>query len=360
MENKFFQARVLKKYPDFQVDTELSLAEGEFFSLLGPSGCGKTTLLRLIAGLEKPETATIILCGREVTGLAPSRRRIGMVFQEYALFPHLSVADNIAYGLRMQNLSPARIGARVKKLLSLFNLESLTSRAIDRLSGGEKQRVALARALAPEPRLLLLDEPFSALDYGLRNKLRGELKKLQKQLGFTCIFVTHQQEEALILSDRIGVMEGGRILQTGTASLIYEAPATRFVAEFVGEANLVRCRVIGETALIELGHEIFTQKVTGNPSGAYWLFIRPEEMICGSACAADLTVAGTVSKVEYLGYMYRLEIATPDYLFKVYAAKTSDRPREGSAVSVGFNFKNARLLPAAEPALVSNPRFTAY
>ena len=198
---KLLEIRCEKTYPSvspggntFKLSADFTVQRGEFFSLVGPSGCGKTTLLRLIAGLEKPERGQLVLAGREITGLPPAKRRIGMVFQDYALFPHLNVGQNIAYGLKLQKLPRKEINSRVEELLELFALNGLEKRDVHRLSGGERQRVALARALAPRPLVLLMDEPFSALDYELRRRLRGELKELQSRLGFTALFVTHHQE----------------------------------------------------------------------------------------------------------------------------------------------------------------------
>src|SRR5690554_4337900 len=286
-ENKLLRLRVEKVYPEFRMKIDLQVSRGEIFSLVGPSGCGKTTLLRLISGLEEPDHGEIILNGKDITALPPAQRRVGLVFQDYALFPHLTVAGNIEYGLKVQHLpAPAR-RQRLAELLALFSLEGLAHRQIQHLSGGEKQRVALARALAPKPLLLLLDEPFSALDYSLRQRLRQELKKLQAKLGFTAIFVTHQQEEALSFGGRLGVMENGRLVQTGTAEEVYENPATPFVAGFLGEANLLPCSVEWEEgrARIRLdGNDCFELPLTeefqpaGFPAGKYLLMLRPEDL----------------------------------------------------------------------------------
>src|SRR5215467_10863062 len=217
----------------------LAIRSNEFFTLLGPSGCGKTTLLRLIAGFEMQDSGTIAVEGKSLDGLPPYRRPVNTVFQSYAVFPHLTVAENVAFGLDMTRHPRAEIEARVKEMLGLVKLEGLESRKPAQLSGGQQQRVALARALANKPRVLLLDEPLSALDLKLRTEMQLELKRLQHEIGVTFVFVTHDQHEALTMSDRIAVMRAGHILQVGTPEEIYEHPTARFVADFIGETNLL-------------------------------------------------------------------------------------------------------------------------
>lgn len=233
-----------KCFGDLEVLKGISLEvqRGEFFTLLGPSGCGKTTLLRIIAGFELPNRGQVVLSGRDLTDLPAHRRPVNTVFQNYALFPHLSVYENVAFGLRSRRVPEAEVRARVEYALGLLRLESLVHRFPHQLSGGQKQRVALARALVNEPEVLLLDEPMSALDAKLRAEVQVELRNLQRRLGATFILVTHDQEEAMVVSDRIGVMEGGRLLQVGTPEEVYERPKTRFVAEFLGVANLIPAR----------------------------------------------------------------------------------------------------------------------
>ncbi|MFQ5689467.1 MAG: ABC transporter ATP-binding protein [Gemmatimonadota bacterium] len=221
----------------------LEVAEGEFLTLLGPSGCGKTTALRLIAGFETPDAGTIRFQGREVTSWPPQRRGFGMVFQNYALFPHLNVFENVAFGLRARRESSEEIGRRVERALAGVDLPGHEDRGVHELSGGQQQRVALARALAIEPPLLLLDEPLSNLDAALRERTRGELRRLVKGLGITAVFVTHDQEEAFDLADRVAVMRDGRIRQVGSPEELYDRPVDRFVAEFVGRANALRGRI---------------------------------------------------------------------------------------------------------------------
>jgi spermidine/putrescine transport system ATP-binding protein len=220
-------------------DIDLGIRTGEFFTLLGPSGCGKTTLLRLIAGFEAPSEGSLKIGGGEVAGKGPNARPVNTVFQNYALFPHMSVAQNIGFGLKMQGRPKPEIDATVAEMLALVQMEALADRKPSEISGGQQQRVALARALAPRPRVLLLDEPLSALDLKLRKEMQSELKRLQTETGITFVFVTHDQEEALTMSDRIAVMSAGRILQLGSPSEIYHRPTVRFVADFIGETNFL-------------------------------------------------------------------------------------------------------------------------
>jgi spermidine/putrescine transport system ATP-binding protein len=225
-------------------NVSLAIRTGEFLTLLGPSGCGKTTLLRLIAGFELPDTGLVLLGGDDVTRVPPHRRNVNQVFQSYALFPHLNVRDNIAFGLRMQRVAPKEMAERVAEAVALVSLAGCEDRMPHQLSGGQRQRVALARALAPRPAVLLLDEPLSALDAGLRQGMQLELKKLQRQLGTTFVFVTHDQEEALTMSDRIALINRGRVEQCGEVHEIYHRPATAFAAEFIGHANLLEAELI--------------------------------------------------------------------------------------------------------------------
>ena len=226
-------------------DVSLTVRAGEFLTLLGPSGCGKTTLLRLIAGFEIPDAGAVLLGGADVTALPPHRRDVNQVFQSYALFPHLSVRENIAFGLRMQRRAAKEIAVRVAEMVALVALEGCEDRKPHQLSGGQRQRVALARALAPRPAVLLLDEPLSALDARLRQTMQLELKRLQRQVGTTFVFVTHDQEEALTISDRIALVNRGRIEQIGTTLEIYHKPATAFGAEFIGQANVLEAEWVG-------------------------------------------------------------------------------------------------------------------
>ena len=255
-------------------DVSVAILEGEFFTLLGPSGCGKTTLLRLIAGFEMPSSGTILLNGADITYLPPNKRPVNTVFQSYALFPHLTVAENIGFGLQMQHRPKAEVKARVDQMLALVKLEPLAGRKSAQLSGGQQQRVALARALAPEPKVLLLDEPLSALDLKLRKEMQIELKRLQTETGITFIFVTHDQEEALTMSDRIGVMSAGKLQQVGAPKEIYTRPVNRFVASFIGETNFMQATRDGNSLrvaglMIEVMYEVIDtlQKVVIETDG---------------------------------------------------------------------------------------------
>ncbi|RUS63297.1 ABC transporter ATP-binding protein [Pseudorhodobacter sp. E13] len=274
-------------------DVSVQIRQGEFFTLLGPSGCGKTTLLRLIAGFETPTSGQILLGGEDITHLPPNKRPVNTVFQSYALFPHLTVAQNIGFGLEMQNRPRAEIKETVARMLALVQLEPMASRKTSQLSGGQQQRVALARALAPTPKVLLLDEPLSALDLKLRKEMQIELKRLQMETGITFVFVTHDQEEALTMSDRIAVMSAGHIQQTGSPRDIYTRPANRFVASFIGETNFLTGKSDGRQVVLHNGAAV--DLVT--KQGAVSLAIRPEQLrlvATGSAGAMPARVASTV------------------------------------------------------------------
>jgi iron(III) transport system ATP-binding protein len=282
---------------------DLDVHPGEMLCLLGPSGCGKTTLLRIIAGLETQSGGRIVQNGRDISLLPPSQRDYGIVFQSYALFPNLSIVDNVAYGLVNRRCPKAQIQARVAELLTLVGLPSSGEKYPGQLSGGQQQRVALARALATQPRLLLLDEPLSALDALERIRLRGEIRRLQQQLGVTTIMVTHDQEEALSMADRIVVMNHGVIEQVGTPQQVYEQPATPFVADFVGKVNVLRATALGAGRFRVGRLELQCGADNGGdhtPGRAVRLYLRPEDRSIGAGHGANL-VRGTVQKVEYLG-----------------------------------------------------------
>ena len=293
---------------------DLTVADGELFTLLGPSGCGKTSLLRLLAGFYQPDTGTIRFGDRVVNGLAPYERRIGMVFQNYALWPHMTVADNIGYGLRLRKLATPELQARLGEGLRKVNLTGFEARYPGQLSGGQQQRVALARALVLNPDILLLDEPLSNLDAKIRIQVRAEIRRLQQELRITTIYVTHDQEEALSLSDRVAVMRDGHVLQVGPPKELYERPRTRFVADFVGTNNLVPGDVQGggpgdlvvSTALGSL-----RAVASGAVSGRCVLAVRPENVALGPGAAGDGNrVDGRVSLVSYLGNTLRYDVQT--------------------------------------------------
>ncbi len=289
-------------------DVSVTIAQGEFFTLLGPSGCGKTTLLRLIAGFDTPTSGQILLGGEDITHLPPNKRPVNTVFQSYALFPHLTVAQNIGFGLQMQNRPRAEVAETVARMLALVQLEPMADRKVAQLSGGQQQRVALARALAPSPKVLLLDEPLSALDLKLRKEMQIELKRLQRETGITFVFVTHDQEEALTMSDRIAVMQAGRIQQTGDPREIYTKPANRFVAGFIGETNFLQATSDGAT--LTLG-AVRLPAPDGVARGPVHLAIRPEQIRI-VAPDADGAVPATVESWVYFGTDTHCHLRLPD------------------------------------------------
>ncbi len=324
------------------IDFNLEVEKGEFVSFLGPSGCGKTTTLRMIAGFELPSSGHIWLDGEEITFQRPNRRNIGMVFQAYALFPNLTVTQNIGFGLQVRKMERRQIEERVREMLALIHLESYADRYPYQLSGGQQQRVALARALAIRPRLLLLDEPLSALDAKIRLELRQEIRRIQQALGITTIYVTHDQEEALSLSDRVVVMNQGRIEQIGTPLEIYNYPQTEFVASFVGQLNLLPI-----TALDLATHtcRVAGQAVHFAPDERYHpslerprLAIRPEEIRLGRAEGANV-LHGVVEAVIFLGAIIRLRVNLGDGIL-ISVDQFNERsfvpPRIGEQVTLHF------------------------
>ena len=325
----------------------LSIADNEFFTLLGPSGCGKTTLLRCIAGFEDLSEGEIRLFGQDIARLDPNHRPVNTVFQQYALFPHMSVLENVAFGLKMKGMSLPDRTERAGKMLEMVHLSAFADRMPAHLSGGQQQRVALARALAPEPKVLLLDEPLSALDLKLRKAMRVELKTLQQETGITFIFVTHDQEEALTMSDRIAVMSQGRVQQIGSARDIYEAPVNRFVADFIGETNLLEVnvdRIEGETARVTLpgGHVIIVPSAGTGP-GRHHLYIRPERL--SLTAKGDLTA--TVERVVYLGTDLQLftRLTTgEEFHIRLQNSARTEVPAAGTTVALHLEEGAARLL----------------
>ena len=313
--------RVTKSFADFVAVNEVSLNifQGELFCLLGGSGCGKTTLLRMLAGFEEPSSGRIFIDGLDMSGIPPYERPVNMMFQSYALFPHMSVEQNVGFGLKMEHRSRSEIADRVAQMLKLVRLAELGQRKPDQLSGGQRQRVALARALIKQPKLLLLDEPLAALDKKLREHTQFELVNLQEQLGVTFVVVTHDQEEAMTLSSRIGVMERGRIVQVGTPKEIYEFPGNRFVAEFIGSVNMFEGQQTADDegllriACPELERPVqVANGIASTPAARVWVAIRPEKIqlsLTPPQAAANWT-QGHVKEIAYLGdlsvYLIRL------------------------------------------------------
>ncbi|MBM4407285.1 MAG: ABC transporter ATP-binding protein [Chloroflexi bacterium] len=307
-------------------DLNLEIREGEFFSLLGPSGCGKTTSLRMLAGFEEADSGCILLRGSDVTSAPPNKRPVNMVFQHYELFPHMTVFGNVAYGLRLKKVRDPELSRRVQEMLRVVRVDGLEGRGARQLSGGQQQRVALARALVNRPAVLLLDEPLSALDVKLRKQMQIELKSIQHQLGTTFVYVTHDQEEALLMSDRIGIMNQGRLLQVGTPREIYGRPADAFVADFVGSLNAFDLRVdevSGGRAVMRLADgehvAVALEGAVAAPASTIRVAIRPERIRVTEAQAAGADtgapgasrVGGVVTAVDYVGSLttYRIETA---------------------------------------------------
>jgi putative spermidine/putrescine transport system ATP-binding protein len=320
----YLQLRALRK--DFGIGgaavdhLDLDIAKGELVGLLGPSGCGKTTTLRMIAGLVAPTAGQILLDGRDLTAVPTHRRNVGMVFQNYALFPHMTVADNVAFGLQMRAVAASEIRRRVREALALVRLEGFEERKPRALSGGQQQRVALARALVIHPDLLLLDEPLSNLDAKLREQMRDEIREIQKQLAITTLFVTHDQTEALTLCDRIAVIDRGRRVQFGPPEEVYERPATPFVARFVGRINALPGRLEaageGRALLVGAARIPLSGPIAGAPGETATLMIRPQYIAVTDAAApcrpgmgSEVSVAGRIAKRVYIGDIVQVEIA---------------------------------------------------
>ena len=311
---------ITKDYDGVQVlkPTNLSIYEGEFLTFLGPSGCGKTTTLRIIAGLETPTEGTVKLEGRDVTNLPPYKRNVNTVFQNYALFPNMNVFDNVAFGLVEKRLGKAEIREKVDAMLQLVQLGKMGKRKPNQLSGGQKQRVAIARALANDPKLLLLDEPLGALDLKLRKQMQLELKALQKNLGITFVYVTHDQEEALTMSDRIIVMNNGKFEQIGTPREIYEHPQNKFVANFIGESNIFEASVVSETGtkgtltlMMENGH-VLAEGEGFKFEEIVYLCLRPENIEISTVPREGFTLKGFVRDHVYVGNIVKTVIELPN------------------------------------------------
>jgi putative spermidine/putrescine transport system ATP-binding protein len=336
-------------------DLDLSIKQGEFFSLLGPSGCGKSTTLRMLAGFVKPSQGRIRVNGRDITALPPEARDIGIVFQNYAIFPHMTVFDNIAFGLVERKLPRTEIKQKVDAALAEVGMTGFEDRYERELSGGQKQRVALARVLVIEPEILLLDEPLSALDKKMREEMKFWIKNIQKSVGITTIYVTHDQSEALTMSDRIAVMDQGRVLQIGSPVEIYEQPASRFIAEFIGESNLLSGKVSaldGAACSVGLGETTVAGRLSQNASVSLGqdvaLLIRPE-MIRMHALDADEQpkLIGTVSEAIYQGSVVRYRVQAAGQEMMVEVANRPDLPRldTGETVSAFWNAQSGVVIP---------------
>lgn len=357
---------MVKRFDDYVAvaDADFTIASGEFFSMLGPSGCGKTTTLRMIAGFETPTEGAIRLEGVDVSKVPPHKRNVNTVFQHYALFPHMTVWDNIAYGPRSMKLDKTKgkgeISRRVDEIIEIVRLTDFAKRKPAQLSGGQQQRVALARALVNYPSALLLDEPLGALDLKLRHAMQFELKRIQREIGITFIYVTHDQEEALTMSDRIAVMNAGNVEQIGTPADIYDRPATVFVAGFIGQANLWAGRQTGRVNRDHVEIEVLGTRLKSRPGetaiesgGHATLMIRPERVrVSADEPAGDLAVVrGTVRDLTFQGPVVRLAVAAPDdSTIVAHVGPEQDLPmlRPGDPVYVSWSPEASLVLPAAD------------
>jgi len=337
----------------------ISIRDGEFFSLLGPSGCGKTTTLRMIAGFVEPDEGRIVLQGDDVTAVPPNRRPVNMVFQQYALFPHMSVYDNVAFGLSVKRVPRNQHRPRIEELLRVVSLEGFERRKPRQLSGGQQQRVALARALVNRPAALLLDEPLGALDVKLRRQMQLELKRIQHDLGTTFVYVTHDQEEALAMSDRIAVMDSGRVEQIGTPREVYEQPATPFVADFIGSLNAIEIRVdevVGGYAIARLGERdrIVVPVEAGTGSGAELrIAVRPEHVEFVGSDENGSRLAGTVADIVYLGMytQFHVDTGAGRVVSHRLADRSVDGPERGATVELAWDADDSYVL--GEPLVVA-------
>ena len=349
----FLEISSLKKsYGPHQVvkHFELSVQKGEFITLLGPSGCGKTTVLRMVAGFETPTEGSIRMDGKEVTSLAPNQRNVGMVFQAYALFPNMTIAQNIGFGMKIAKKSTAEIDKRVKEMLDMIKLPQVADRYPFQLSGGQQQRVALARAIAMQPKILLLDEPLSALDAKIRVSLRDEIRVLQQQLGITTLFVTHDQEEALSMSDRIVVMSAGQMEQVGTPFEVYNFPKTSFVSSFVGHLNYLSGTVVdASTGRFSVdGQEVIVGRgLQGARNGeTRRLALRPEVVDLGEGGEGRNRLRGKIELVSFLGSIVRIRVRIGENMLSLdtFNTPTSKPPQVGETIALNFGRDDLLLL----------------
>jgi iron(III) transport system ATP-binding protein len=347
---------IAKKFGQFVAlrDVTLSIAPGEFVCFLGPSGCGKTTLLRIIAGLERQNAGVVMMAGRDVSALPPSQRNYGIVFQSYALFPNLTVARNVGYGLETRHRARADIDRRTDELLALVGLSAHKHKYPAQLSGGEQQRIALARALAPSPALLLLDEPLSALDARVRQSLRHEIRALQRRLGVTTIMVTHDQEEALAMADRIVVMNHGVVEQVGAPMEVYMRPRSPFVARFVGQMNFLEATACERAGWARFGSVEMRHGATETfaPGTRVTLAIRPEEILVGAAAGSENRLLTRIRAIQFLGAFTRLSLTLPDDAPALECdvaagALAGLGAAEGSELALSLRPEALRVFPAA-------------
>ncbi len=328
MENVLNLRNINKYYDEKQIlnDINLDVERGEFLTLIGPSGCGKTTTLRIIGGFENPDTGEVIFDGKEISKLPPNERNINTVFQNYALFPHLNVYENVAFGLRLKKKSEDEIKRKVCRALELVDLANYNKRPIAKLSGGQRQRVAIARALVNEPEIILFDEPLGALDLKLRKRMQLELKNIQQEVGITFIYVTHDQEEALSMSDKIAVMNKGVIEQFGTPQFIYEEPVNAFVANFLGDSNIFPGKMVGPSKVCFLGHDFLcVDKV--EPGKEVDVMLRPEYLYLTD----EASLGGEITHIMFKGNYYDIEVTGKDFTINVHHP---DYVKVGSHVAV--------------------------
>ena len=332
---------ISKEYGDVRVldNIDLFIRKNEFLTLLGPSGCGKTTTLRIIGGFEEPTDGIVIFDDKDITKLPPYKRRINTVFQKYALFPHMNIADNISFGLKIKKMGKKEIDKKVKEMLKLVNLEGFENRAIESLSGGQQQRVAIARALVNEPEVLLLDEPLGALDLKLRKEMQIELKNMQQRVGITFIYVTHDQEEALTMSDTIAIMDKGKIQQIGTPVDIYNEPKNAFVAKFIGESNIIDA-VMEEDFVVEFGNKVFECVDKGfRKQEDVDVVIRPEDIEISSV--ENGKWHGIVESVTFKGVHYEMLVNSDGYQWMIHSTIMK---AEGSHIGMNVSPENIHVM----------------
>lgn len=316
-------------------NVSLYIRKREFITLLGPSGCGKTTMLRIIGGFEYPDEGQVLFEGRDIAAVPPYKRRVNTVFQKYALFPHLNVFDNIAFGLRLKKMPKAEIAERVRRMLKLVNLEGFEKRSVDAMSGGQQQRIAIARALVNEPEVLLLDEPLGALDLKLRKEMQIELKQMQQQLGITFVYVTHDQEEALTMSDTIAVMQGGRIQQIGDPKRIYDEPKNAFVAAFIGESNILRGTMIEDDLVEMCGRQFECVDEGFGHNTPVDVVVRPEDvMVVGEDVGM---LVGEVTSVTFKGVHYEMVVRAGGFDWRIHSTTMQPAGSRVGLTIVPFN-----------------------